>query len=334
MGHITQSYLLLTHLAILAIAPCSCSHIEETPVLHRSDYTCKTKSTVSICGAGVSSYVIGKIMIFIYNDDNLGLLDSSQESLLGDKPIEIESRAGRKRIVAIANMDRNRLSYNNYSCYFNLRNHICNLENENPAHPLMTGESIFEAGTDDFVSIALSPALVKISVEMLEYDFSANDYKDLEMTDMKVYLTNVNSCTSLLEGGISGSSIINFWQYDPYATAQLRHPEMLYSRYSGGTPRFYCYENAAATPDKNICRLVVEGNIGGHTYYYPIPIADGKPKRGCEYTYMILITRCGTLDPNINADDSMIKVNLKIDGWNEYENENIYYSALESVLVQ
>ena len=81
---------------------------------------------------------------------------------------------------------------------------------------------------------------------------------------------------------------------------------------------FYCYPNSTTTKT----RLVVETQIGGYTYYYPVTLDSVTPNTA--YTYNLTITRLGSDSPNEPVADGAVSVTLTVKDWTECEvNETI-----------
>jgi hypothetical protein len=66
-------------------------------------------------------------------------------------------------------------------------------------------------------------------------------------------------------------------------------------------------------------KLVIEGKIGGHTYYYPIKInpQGGGIARGCRYNFDIVLTRTGVTDPDGELNEEDIEINMEVEEWKE-----------------
>ena len=88
---------------------------------------------------------------------------------------------------------------------------------------------------------------------------------------------------------------------------------------------FYCYSNE--TDDTPSCtKLVLQADLDGVTYYYPILINQENygytstngyygVRRNTTYSYGITVTRPGTLDPNVPLVPGSLELTINVDDW-------------------
>ena len=94
------------------------------------------------------------------------------------------------------------------------------------------------------------------------------------------------------------------------------------------THTFYCYENmvASESADKKFTKLIIQADMNGHTYYYPISInregfgydaSNGHAgiKRNTSYSVNVTILRPGSLDPDTPVEHSAMTATLNIAPW-------------------
>jgi hypothetical protein len=73
--------------------------------------------------------------------------------------------------------------------------------------------------------------------------------------------------------------------------------------------------------------MVLQGNLDGVTYYYPIPVnqpgygytsTNGHygVRRNCSYSYGITITRPGSLDPDEPIVPGTLELSIGVSEWN------------------
>ena len=72
---------------------------------------------------------------------------------------------------------------------------------------------------------------------------------------------------------------------------------------------FYCYPNETATKT----RLVIEAEIGGYTYYYPLTLDEVAANTA--YTYNLTITRLGSDSPNVPVADGAVNFTVTVKDW-------------------
>ena len=152
------------------------------------------------------------------------------------------------------------------------------------------------------------------------------EYSGKSLTDVQAYLTNVNgTCQPLRRDGFRPVEILNNGRLRSTDLERLSSPQLLrvaprISRQMGGETTYetfdlYCYPNDVAQESSGspFTRLVIQGDIDGQTYYYPIPInrpgfgySAGKEGicSNVNYVMNIHITGPGALSPSEDIPDS------------------------------
>lgn len=317
-----------SHLPILcliatAVLPFATSCRKEADSGIAPPYACF--SDICLVRAGGPSCFSSSIDVFAYEDDTIGNLDSYQHLDGAGERIEIASRSGKKRFVVVANAKDKLFTYNDIINYDGLASVYSRLADENPENPVMSGESRGFAGRND-TDMTIKPLMARVRVNSFFVDFIGKPYSNLEFDSPKAYLINVNGMCPVLGTASSPVEVLNHGRLDETSLNGLSRPEMLVCEGVTGHP-LYCYPCDGTAGSLGFCttRLVIEGKIGGVTYYYPINVGDGIVERGLSYAYDITITRPGMQDPDTPVDLTMAKVEMHIENWKEYENETIYF---------
>ena len=327
----TLNYLLFL---IFPASLCGCDFPElkgNAPVTpeYSAENECGTsvKTSISINGKAEN------LDIFTFDNDRMERLDSYQRFEKEDLRIcDIATRTGEKTMVIIANSNTDKYDWIDINCRKALEKRIFNLEEESIAHPVMTAEQQFKAGST--CQVQLTPLGGEVVLRSLRCDFSDRTYEGEKLRDIKVYLTNINaSCGIQTDIDKYPSRIINAGRLDLNDLERFMHPEMIYAEIDNpvGTARVYpdirfktypnsCPEESVGSP---YTKLVIEGRIRDNTYYYPIPInrkrdADepGIRRNRC-YIYDITITRTGLTDPDGSIEGLELDINLEVKEWKE-----------------
>lgn len=311
----------------------------------RYSVTLKTVSATGDKGSGDASRIVHSD-IFIFNDDGLKRLDSYQRSS-GDGPVKVASRTGRKIMAVIANSSLSPLEWRKINSLEGLMEETAMLENEDPEHPVMS--TVIEIDPEqEYMYYAEPERLVsEIRINSIRTDFQGREYYGEPLTDVKIYLTNVNaSCCIMKHEDFRPESIVNPGFLDTEAMGRFHDsrivcadavPDIGRSPVNPGI-RLYCYPNDSPeeTPGSPFTRLVIEGKIAGYTYWYPITInrgdfgaitggdGNGIGRNMC-YSYDITILRTGTPDPDIPVDKDDIRIECSIEPWQEKGNETIAF---------
>lgn len=286
---------------------------------------------------------VGTLDVFVFNNDRLGRLDSYQRFdkwTTGDKEMKVASCYGDKTMVILANSGTDRYGWTDINCRKTLESRMFDLENENPDHPVMSCAYGITTGQ------AYSPRLRTLSSDIIlrsiRCDFSDRSYSGHKLTDIRIFLTNVNaSCHIGAEGEVYPARIVNAGVLMESDMERFRHPELVYRELGEDVGEEWVYPQITLKAYPNCCReesigtpftrLVIEGKVNGELCYYPIPVnreygteEPGIHRNMC-YIYDLNITRKGLTTPDgvINAD--MIQTIMEIKEWKEKDWYNISY---------
>jgi len=288
----------------------------------------ETCTSVRLKGAGPLDGSTFDILTF--EDDRLRRLDSYQrvEDIM-DNRAYISSTGGKKIFFFCSDSQRNRYSWTGIASYSSLGKLFCDIENENPHSPVITGECRAYAG--ESCNITLHPLLSSITLKAICCDFSGTPYAQSTIRDVKVYLTNVSAtCPIIQPEALSPSRIINTGMLNRYDMARFKHPEIISRHVTKELGRetiwpeiqLMCYPNPKTDNPADLpTRLVVEGKINSETYYWPIEIGEkGKGVSwNSHYIYDIFIRRKGVSDPDISVTPQQMEINMNVKPWKEIE---------------
>jgi len=256
--------------------------------------------------------------IFVFNDDEKRDLDSyCRISRPAVSYITVSSSMGEKELVIIANCSSHTFVYDEMTDYDALEELRWDLKDEDPSHPVMSGTAHFCAGDEAPVTVQMTPLLANVCLDFIKCDFTGRGYKSKGLDNASVYLTNVSaSCDVLRQTGFRITDLANQGRLDTEYLSTVKCPEMLC--YDGvildywKPIQLYCYPNNSeeGLMGSPRTKLVIQGDIDGETYYYPIDINQegfgysGGPyglNRNIKYSYGIVITRKGSKDPDISV---------------------------------
>lgn len=311
-------------------------------------------SVIKLTGAGDRKNTEGNGIphntdIFVFNDDALRRLDSYQK-IPGDEGL-IASRSGDKIVVAVS--DAGTGKWTDIMSLEGLYTTRVLLEEENQDCPVSVGMTRIRAGTDGNCGIRMRHLVSEIRITGLRTDFFGTEYEGEPLTDVRVYLTNISgSCPVRREEFSPPEMILNAGRLDEADLERFKDKSLVF-REAGeigrkgipGEIRLYCYpsdhsEESAGSP---FTRLVIEGKIRGHTCYYPLTVNRneilgtmqdiagdavllGKGiSAGRRYDYDITVCREGTDDPDKPVEGGMVRIEGRIVGWEEIENETIVF---------
>ena len=171
-------------------------------------------------------------------------------------------------------------------------------------------------------------------------NFKGKGYENEALKNIKVYLTNVNAEYPLFPNeAYMSRRLVNRGGLDMRDLSLFKEQESIMqkleydiSNASVNTDiRLRCYPNEAEEEAVGTAftRLVVEGEIAGEIYYWPVNInrTDGGRgiSRNCRYIYDIIITGLGNKDPDIPIETGFAEINMKVDPWEEKEDYGLHF---------
>lgn len=285
-----------------------------------------------------SQDVKGPLDIFVFEDDRMQKLDCYLR--LDDCSMwkgGVVSGSGDRILSFVAGMQRDRDDWTGITSRAALEKVTSDLEDERADAVLMTGETAV-SGSPDLIpktaaEVRLTPLASMISLTRLSCDFTGKPYSDKAVSNVRVYLTNVNAtCGILATGDVSPTRIINQGRLSEEDMARFHDRSLVYhvagrpvGKDTGWVPvNFLCYPNNAPEegPGTPFTRMVIEGQIDGRTFYWPIDInrEDGQGvRRGERYSFSITITGKGVSDPDIPVSSGNIEINFETKPWEEKE---------------
>ena len=260
--------------------------------------------------------------------DQSGKLDCYQRFEAPDQSCEIASGSGVKHILLVANSNHKRNEWITVRNLMTMADIYVGLEDERHDSPVMT--SLFQITAGEQTNIDLLPIRSEIRINSLRCDFSDEAYHNERLTDIKIYLTNVNANCSILPDEDSQSSrFINIGMLDIGHLNKFAEHDMITQNLDieiGNNithihRSLFCYANRPIEESigSPVTKLVIEGKIGGNTYYYPIKInpRGGGVARGCRYIFDIVLTRAGITDPDGELNEEDIDIIMEVEEWKE-----------------
>lgn len=248
--------------------------------------------------------------------------------------ISISTTTGPKLICIVANDHSN--TFSGVTDLTEFRKLTTSLTDERLGSFTMYGETSAILSTTSSVSVTLERFVARVAVTSIKTNFSGTPYAGKTLSDIKLYLTNVHGDKLLYNGASPSASphILNQGRLvgtDANSTAETN---FIYEPITGtiddsgdGTPHwFYCYSNATEEISAST-KMVLQCNLDGVTYYYPIPVnqpgygyisGNGHygTKRNCSYSYGITITKPGSLDPDEPVVPGTLELSIGIAEWN------------------
>lgn len=279
------------------------------------------------------------IDIMMFNDDRLRRLDTYQRfEMTQCSTFKPASSAGDKVMTVIVNSRKDRYGWADICSYDNLSETYVNLEDETEQAMCMTGESDVTAGMP--LNLTVQRLSSEVVLRSISCDFSGKPYEGQTLDNARIYLTNVNAEMPVIpEGPVLPRRIVNAGRLNPSDLECLKEPGMLVQElpeHIGPSvikpeARLICYPNeteeeSAGTP---FTRLVLEGEVNGNVYYWPVNInrTDGGNgiSRNSRYVYDLRIKRLGNTDPDLPIEIEDGVITMEIQEWHEEEEYGVRF---------
>ncbi|MGM9748218.1 MAG: fimbrial protein, partial [Candidatus Cryptobacteroides sp.] len=282
--------------------------------------------------------------LFIFNDDRLRRIESFQRLPVISGRVEALTSEGDKIAVALANAPSGIFSERMPESYTAMQSIKSDLSLENGGSPIMSAQVNWSAHSSGQVEMSLSRLGSEIFIRSLACDFSGTEYEGEMLTDVSVYLINVNGRCPVIGDGdaLAPEEIVNSGHLELSYLEKMQSPQMLYAEIDSPIGKqgvrtdisLYCYPNESdeATVGSPYTCLVIEGKICGRTWYYPIPVnrdndGRGGVSRNCRYTYDILIRRAGSSDPSIPVVSGAVITGFAVGDWKENDKVTVGFSV-------
>ncbi len=330
------SFVVIFSVACLPALSFSCAKPEtlpETATVESAEG--ETETSVRITGAG-STFLIRRYDVLMYDGDIYGRLDSYSSFKGESKQLKVSSGSGEKTMVVLCNLPDGQPQWADVLSYRSLSGLCSRLENESEDSPVLVGIAKVKAGDD--CSVNLRPLTAKVCLKELCCDFRGTAYSLEELTDIKVYLINVNAECSLTGSSSVGRRFINNGGWTEGDALGFRSREIICRTVDapvGMDPvplgiSLFCYPNDTVEESfgRPFTRLVIEGRIKGRKWYWPVnvnPIGENGVASAERYDISLTLRRSGTDDPDtaIGVEEAAIK--MEIEKWNEKENCTIAF---------
>ena len=285
------------------------------------------KTQIYINASGITN--IRGLDLLFFQEAPLFRLDAYQhlDGVSGGRVTGTSSTAARK-VVILSNYPGEAYAWTGVRSLGSLSDLPFRLEDENPAAPMLYGES--EAGSMGRVTVR--PMLAKITLRSIACEFSERPYAGERLQEVRAYLTYASRECRPFAPEDPPSSWLNAGCLDEAETAALSHPEAVLRTLAaslGGriypSAAFYCYPNPSDGSEfgRPVTRLVIEGKLRGTTYYYPIDLPG--LEADVQYRMDVTLTRAGTTDPDTPAAAGSIRLESQVLDWDGREWEDIHY---------
>lgn len=249
---------------------------------------------------------VNSLQVIVFN--RYGLYETSAYATRSS--VDLTCTAGEKRMIALVNANREE----NIRNVDDLAGRPLYLKDTGEGDLVMLGDTTLTVSAGTPITVDVSYLSSKISLETVRLQLADEQHKDLPFAVKAVFLTNVvgdrkymtDSTPSVWyhEGVYDSDNTLPFL-HDRVNSGQLISGEKQY----GTKHYFYCYPNQTDTKT----RLVIQTEIAGQTYYYPIELNEVIENN--EYSYSVVLTRFGAESPDGTLDKGSYSVKVSMKNW-------------------
>jgi hypothetical protein len=314
------------------------TELEKKPVrLQLSLSSNATKVTGETTQAEDNTITTVDVFVFENPEENVGekhLLDAYKRFTGSDlSDISLDCSTGDKLVCVIANSP-----YDNYANLVKLsefRILYAQLNHERQKCLSMYGETTATLDqSSQSLQIPVTRFASKVSLTSIKTNFAGTTLEGKEISNVKIYLINAYAGkffrtntdmdpAMIFNKGMLMKSDINYLDDSSILVENIT--TNLTDAGLSETYTFYCYENITNNIP-NCTMLVIQGDINGSTYYYPVPInqeqfgyqASNKHygiRRNTCYSVGVTITGLGSDNPTTPIYTGAIDVTIEPEDW-------------------
>jgi hypothetical protein len=282
--------------------------------------------------------------MLVFRNDRLQYLECWQRAPFpGSGEIAVASMTGEKVLMACCGLESTPEDWMWVSSISSLDDAWSALEKESRGSPVMSGSCGFHAGKDmkQRTELSLRRISAEIYLRSLKCNFKGKPYEGEKLSDIHVYLTNVNaSCRIWNDPGIA-TRIINQGRLIEEDVARFKDQSLIYQIIEGEVGvngimtdvRLRCYPNTASQESLGcpFTRLVIQGKLDGDVWYWPIDINRGDDclsegiESNCTYAFDIVLTRKGSADPDTSIKTESATIMMEVEKWEEKEEYSVAF---------
>ena len=283
----------------------------------------QTRATGSAHGVQADDNNVHSLEVFVFKNEgaDAGVLDvykkltSAELSSLSN--IQIQTTTGSKIIYVVANSHRD--NWTGVNTLQQFKSILSSLQKENLKSFTMVGStsSVLQAATS--LNIDISRLVARVHLAGIKTNFAGSPYEGVTLKNVKAYLINATGDIHYADGTPGANPLVlNSGRLNSENVANCAMGGMLYDEIAqevgdsgyNTSHYFYCYENmlSAESYDNKFTKLIIQADLNGTTYYYPINInregygynsSNGHIgiKRNTSYSVEVTITRPGALEP-------------------------------------
>ena len=327
---------IITLMIVPVLHGCESLHLED------GSFTDAVTVPVKVAVHGKTEAQESRLDMLVFHKDRLQYLECWQRvPFPGNGEVAVASMTGEKVLMACSGLESTPEDWMWVSSISSLTDAWSALEKESADSPVMSGSCSFNAGSDARPELVLRRISSEIHLKSLKCDFKGKAYEGEKLSDIHVYLTNVNASCRIWDDTGATARIINQGRLIKEDVARFEDPNLIYQRIDGEVGadgimtdiKLRCYPNMAEEegPGSPFTRLVIQGVLDGEVWYWPIDInrGEGRSPEGiegnCSYSFDIVLTRKGSADPDTAIKTESATIMMEVEKWEEKEEYSVAF---------
>ena len=265
---------------------------------------------------------VNSCQIMVYSLDD-GMLEAYAEVTDGSSSIKLKCTTGNKEIVAIANAP----SLRSMTSLTALKDARSMLEHNGVGSLVMEGSKTALLTASSSVEIPLRRLAAKVILKGISLDFDSDVYAAMDFEINSIYMINVPADRQYLVPDTESPAPVEWYNKLRYE-ADTDYDAILKDAVNSGPVDsydiehvFYSYPNPCQNDDftdvwsERPTRLVVEAELGGTSYFYPVSLPE--LKQNTVYEVSLVVTRPGKTDVNDEMKKYDETFTIKVLDWSE-----------------
>ena len=262
---------------------------------------------------------INNVQVFVFDHNKMLEAYASEDG--AENSIVISCSTGQKEVVALVNA----IPLADVKSVADLEARKTSLSDNTFDSFVMEGRTITTLQTNSSVEVSVSRIAARVVVTEVSVDLEMDQLNSQTFQIKSMYLINVAGERTFLKASepakwfnkmqkeSDAPSITEVTLTDAYATVTAPYSEPQY---------MYCYPNPTASDvsggpwSARFTRLVVEAELGGKLYYYPVSLKEGI-NSNTSYEIKMIITRPGSSSPDKPVDSMTAGFTVKVLPWND-----------------
>lgn len=301
--------LIVSVLVILSVASC----VKESEYSEKVfvEISVPKLTTKSIEGTSEEN-AVNDLQVFIF--DQGGFLEAYGHA--GGSSLSLTCVPGVKEVVALVNERQ----LTDITTIAELKENSSYLSDNSHGSFVMEGKDNVNLTSSSSLTIPVRREAARISVEKIDVDFELEQHDKLTFQITSIFLMNVAGDRKYLDPGSP-----TIWYNETSrqtGTPDITSVELSDAYASKGSPysivhNLYCYPNplvSDGSEEVKHTKLVVEAELGGTRYYYPLELNE--LKSNTSYAVKLQITRLGVSRPDQVIDSQTASFSLYVSPWN------------------